>query len=287
MLYLPVRTAIILSGNLRSFFMKPNNSSERICDKFIKHIVQPNNADIFAYTDTNDFYLDGTVYYTDKTAAGLAGDVRKSALISNEEAIKIMHQHISVITPYTKYLNIETPFNIKNDQKLKALPTSIAGGNPSLLLHQHRKIFLAYDALKNYEIDSNITYDLILKWRFDNSVSEYDHNFSSYDFTNYDLYICGIWGPLVYDWHFFGTKAAMDPCLSIYTKYGAYANEGQVYSCNKCSKFDLTTRDCPDNHNDKSEITYSSEYHLFRAIKDNNIRITNSSYHGGSPYRYE
>lgn len=279
-----MKVAIILSGNLRSFSMIPKGYDAKISDLFVKHLVSCNDADVFAFTDTNDFYHDGTVYFTNDEYR--KDDIYKIDTISTDDAKDIINNQVSAIGDNLKYFHIENPFDITTDPKFNLLNNPNVGGcHPKQLLHQFRKLNLAYKAMKNYETKHNVYYDVIVKWRFDNSVTE-DLDLSSYDFINHDVYTCGNHCPLIYDWHLFGNRKAMNHCLTIYDKLGSYLPEGKVYHCNGCINYGHKPDCCPD-HNDSSDITLAAEYHLFRTIKDNKLNMSNSRYTGGCPYRYE
>jgi hypothetical protein len=63
-----MKIGIVLHGNLRTFLMPfRENPGLRICDQFVNDIVRPNNADVFAFTDTKDFFYDGVQYHSAAT----------------------------------------------------------------------------------------------------------------------------------------------------------------------------------------------------------------------------
>lgn len=111
-------------------------------------------------------------------------------------------------------------------------------------------------------------------------------DFTKYNYVNNDVYIAGDHSPIIYDWHAFGNKKAMNLCLSLYDNLGAYINEGRVYLCNTCHYYSNNNYCSNNAHGSLSEITLSPEYHLFKIFKLNGIKINNSGY-SGHPYRYQ
>lgn len=282
-----MNVAIVLSGNLRTFLMPTReNPGKRLCDGFMEDIVLNNNADVFAFTDTNDFYYNGTQFYTTNQIEILNNDAfrinNKIDFLDNESARQIITEQIKLLGNNLKGLHIENPFKAPDDPKFDSLTAANVGGSsPTLLIHQFRKLNLVYDMLKSYEKENNKTYDIIVKWRFDIS----NHGkilFQSYDYVNNDVYVAGDHSPIIYDWHAFGTRKGMDVCLSIYDALGTFLNEGRVYVCNDCKRYPSV---CSE-HNNSFEVTLAPEYHLFRMLQKHNIRIKNSGY-PACPYRYK
>lgn len=286
-----MKIAIILSGNLRTFLMPTRETGARVCDNFINNIVKPNNADVFVFTDTNDFYHNGTQYYaTDRKIEILNNDAfrlyDKVDFIDNNTSRNIISEQLDHIIGHNlKSIIVEDPFNVAVDDKFHLLNNAnVKGSSPILLVHQFRKLKLAYNLMKEYEQKNNFTYDIVVKWRFDISAKN-QLNFSNYNYSDYDVYVAGIHSPIIYDWHMFGKRQAMDYVLSIYDILGKFLPEGQVYLCEKCRKYSHSNICICGNKDRIHEITLAPEYHYYRTFKDNNIRINNSGYEG-SPYRY-
>lgn len=284
-----MKTAIIISGNLRTFLMPiRENPNYRLCDLFIRDILNNNkDADIFVYTDTSDFYYEGTQYYSGSRKIEILNNNsfrinNKIDFIENNAARQIIESQLTkIFGSQLKSLVIEDPFEASQDPKFNFLSqANVKGSSPTLLVHQFRKLKLAYQLMKDYE--SHLKYDIIVKWRFDISTHG-NINFENYDYHNTDVYVAGIHSPIIYDWHAFGNRKGMDICLSLYDKLGTFLSEGQVFLCDTCRKYNFTL--CLD-HETSSEITLAPEYHLFRAFKEQNIKLRNSGY-PACPYRYQ
>lgn len=288
-----MRTAIILFGNLRTWLMPTKEDpSQRLCDFFYKNIIANNNVDVFVYTDTNNFYYNDVQYFSTNKKIEISNNNiynlhDKVDFIDNELARKIIVEEMKVLGNNVKSILVEDLFDATSDCKYKLLyDANVVGNNPELIIHQFRKLKLAYELLKKYERDNNIIYDVIAKWRFDLTAFE-KLNFNNYDYKNTDIYVPGDYSPIIYDWHAFGNRRSMDLYLSIYDILGSFLHEGRVYWCSNCRYYGQI-KSCHCSTDEKiSEITMSSEYHLFKTLNQNNIRIKNSGYLGGIPYRYK
>lgn len=284
-----MKSAVVISGNLRTFLMPTrDNSNVSLYDLFIRDIVVPNNLDVFIYTDTNDFYFNDIQYYSTSSIEILNNDVfrlhDKIEFITNDLARKIITEQLQI--PNTKSIIIENPYNPKEDSKFNLLNNAnVDGSSPILLIHQFRKLKAVYNLVKEYEVKHNFHYDVIVKWRFDiSNHGKFDLN--NYDYSDCDVYVAGDHSPVIYDWHMFGKRTAMDKALSLYNSLGSYLEEGRVYCCDKCRKYGLIKNNCNCGDHFAFEITLAPEYHYFRLFRDNNIRIKNSGY-PACPYRYK
>jgi len=287
-----MRIAIVICGNLRTFLMPTReNDKLRLCDSFVKNIVSNNNADVFAYTDTNDFYFDNTQYFgTERKIEILNNDTSRLHnnidFINNNAARNIIFEQVKLsIGDNLMYLTVEDPFDATTDAKFQQLKNiGATGNNPILLLQQVRKMKLAYEQLKKYEDENNFKYDIILKWRFDNEINGL-LNLKEYDYIENDIYVPGVHSPIIYDWFAHGNRNAMDFYLSLYDFIGNFLNEGRVYACDHCDFCGDINQHVSSHQKTLFEITLSVEYHLFRVLKINNIKLSNTKYSSG-PYRY-
>jgi hypothetical protein len=283
-----MRSAVVVSGNLRTFLMPIDGQS--LAQLFVQHIVEPNNADVFMFTDTNDFYLDGVQYFaTDRRIEVLNKDASrlhdKIDFVDSSVARDLITARLQSICPNLKRLSVEDPFDARTDPKFDRLESAnIKGNNPALLIHQARKTKLAYELLKQHELDTKAKYDVVLRWRFDNTVSGH-FDFASYDFTHHDLYVPGIHSPVIYDWFALGTRAAIDKCLSLYDAIGLFLDDGRMYICSKCKYHGSDSQHKCMHDSEVFEITLSVEYHLFRIFQAHGIRLCNARYQS-CPYRY-
>lgn len=284
-----MKIAIVLCGNLRTFLMPTREEPNlRLCDKFLKDIVQKNNADIFVLTDTNDFYYNNVQYFPDNRRIEILNNYtyrlhNKIDFIDHLSAQNLIIDQLEIFGDNLKFLHIEEPYDASQDELVKNLKIhDIKGNNPVMLVQQLRKIKLTYELLKRYEKEQEFKYDFILKWRFDNSVNG-ELDLMSYDYINNDIYVPGVHSPVIYDWFAFGKRNSMDVYLSLYDKIGTFIPDGRMYICSKCSYSGDNSHMCPNG--ELYEITLSMEYHLFKAFQQDKIKICNARY-ASCPYRY-
>lgn len=273
------------------------NGGDCIAQRFLRHVVKPNNADVFIWTDTNDFYFNGVQYYPeDRKIEILNNDscriYDKVAFIKKEEAKEIIERELrSLLGENLKALMVEFPYDPKIDPRYKFLhDANVIGSSPSLLIHQWRKLKLAYEMLTA----SGVPYDVIMKWRFDIFIPDGPLAMGNYDFHNVDMYIAGGEPPIVYDWYAFGKKHAIEEYMNLYDNLGCFLSEGRAFMC-ECKRCNgrshygpQDNKPCsrcghPDLH--RYEITLAPEYHLFRLHQIKGLRTRGSGY-GAHPYRY-
>jgi hypothetical protein len=288
-----MRIAIVLCGNLRTFLMPTREDpSSRLSDVFQKYIVGKNNADVFAFASTNDFFFDGVQYFTTDNKIEVSNNdtnrlMENIKFIRGEEAkILITEQLMSLLGDSLKALEIEDSFDVSTDPKylsLKELKTT--GNNLSFAIQQVRRLKLAYALLQKYESDNNFRYDIIIKWRFDNSVNG-ELDIQSYNLESTDIYVPGIHSPIIYDWFAYGKRSAMDLCLNLYDFFGSFIElMGRSFICSKCKYYGGDGHSCQEG-SQLYDISLSVEHSLFRTLKLNNVKLSNSTY-SSSPYRYK
>lgn len=94
------KIALILSGNLRTFFYNNNH----ISNKYLE-LVNSQNIDIFMYTDNNDFYYDDCQYFSENNrekVMGIETDKKKRFykninFITYDEATKIIKTNLNYL----------------------------------------------------------------------------------------------------------------------------------------------------------------------------------------------
>lgn len=286
-----MRVAIVISGNLRTFFMPTREDlSSRLSDVFLRNIVAQNNADVFAFASTNDFFFEGIQHFTTDNKIEVSNNDTNRLLenikfISGMEAKELItEQLISLLGNNLKALEIEKSFDVSTDPRLSLKGIKTTGNNLSFAIQQVRRLNLAYNLLQKYENDNNIKYDVILKWRFDNSINGPLY-IDKHNFEQTDIYVPGIHSPIIYDWFAYGTRAAMDHCLSLYDFFGTELCNGRIFICSKCKHYGGDDHSCQAD-SQLYDISLSVEHHLFRVFADKNIRLSNSAY-SSSPYRYK
>jgi len=260
-----MKTAVVFSGNTRTFFMPlRENPNFRVCDVLIANVVNPTNADVYISTDTENFYLDGIQYFftsdinsPSKTIETYNFDQMRFynniKFIEPKDAIPLLKQKfVELFGDRLKSLIVNAPYDSTKDKNYEFLKQNTnAGSIPEFIINQHWKSKLAYNAICEYEKD-NGKYDVIIKSRFDNLIVP-EINYSNYDFTNTDLYIPNIHGPIYYDWTAIGNRKGMGHYLSLYDRLGFTLESGRVY---------FTSNE---------DVTMSSEHHVCELVRRENL----------------
>lgn len=289
-----MKIAIVFAGNLRTFLMPlRENPNVRVCDILMQNIVHPTDGDVFAFTDSSDFYYGGKQYYSDNKKIEIINSnayrIYDSVdFISYNDAVGILDPVLkSVFGKYLKSLVIESPFNISLDSRLDFLKEhDNMGCVPEFILQQYRKNKMAYNLLCNNEVQNKTNYDIIIKCRFD-AFMQPAFNIGLFNFIDYDIFVPGIKGPVIFDWSAIGSRKAMHHYLSIYDHIGFPLEIGIVYMyecmrCGICIKEANNSNEgnpiCPRcNRNDKiwiGNITLSPEHHIYETFRKENLRFT-------------
>jgi hypothetical protein len=271
---------------------------------FSSNVITPNIPDLFIVTDTTDFYHNG-VHYFDEVQRSHIKDTSSTMFhnvvefMNSDKARTLLSSELgSFFGDRLKGIIIQDPIDVAVDPKFILLsnfasndsaPKSRTIQRKAALVQQYRKIKMAYGLLLDYERQNSIHYDLILRSRFDNMHGGCPLNVTSFNYVASDVFVPGfVDGLLVYDWCAFGTRQAMDIALSMYDQLGfTAANRLYRCECKNCGFLYCGERvDCACNGEmEYEEMTFSSEYHLYRLFKDNNVRYAASG-HQMSPYRY-
>lgn len=304
-----MKVAVVLHGNLRTFFMPLREGRQRVCDLVRQNVVEPNRADLFMVTDTTDFYWDGTHYFDDRQAGEIASRDTGSSMFHANVALMPAHKSKDLISAelngffgnMVKSLQVQD-FDSPPDPRIEPIAEALAQdmslapiyapiGRRRLerLFAQYGKIKSAYESMVEHEGVVG-GYDLVFRGRFDNMYGPLD--VSSYDFNAFDVYAPGVvressggveWG-LVYDWCAFGTRPAMGLAMSLYDRLG-FTMANRLYRCGCSAVHCGQVASCPCGDPRCEDMTISSEYHLYRLFKDNNVRCGPSG-RPMSPYRF-
>lgn len=300
-----MRIAAVIHGNLRTFFMQLRGSESyelmltqkqgyedihpdetRVCDVLFNSVIKDNNVDVFAVTDTTNFYYNGKQY----TNSGIFGE--QFCEDKPEDIELITRELTNLFGSHLKGLRVKTD-DITNDEKVKILTDAKSGGvDPSKMVNQYIKIKHGYDMMHQYENDNGFQYDIVLKTRFDNLHGARRLPFENYDFENVDIYVPGGSPPFVYDWCGFGVRDAME-LYNLYDKIGCTLDK-RIYRsfCPTCNFYEYGDKvdKCPngcgaEGFTNNDESTIASEHHLYRLFNDNGIRYKTSGYYS-CPLRF-
>ena len=293
-----MKTAVILHGNLRTFFMPlREDRGLRVCDLILSNVVKPNNADLFLVTDVTDFYHGGMQYCSPGHALQ-SRNYHAVGIMEPGEARLILSAELgSFFGDLVKEMSIIDPINIAEDPKFillseaSALSTKThkAGCIPEGLVNQYYKIKLAYDSLRRHEEAYSVRYDLVFRGRFDIMYGRSPLNLNLFDYSSNDVYVPGPGGsvPLIYDWSAFGTRRAMDLALRLYDQLG-FTLSNRIYrcECKGCGRVVVGGMEKCCGEMEYEEMSLSSEYHLYRLFRDNGVRYALASGCSAAPYRY-
>jgi len=301
-----MKTALVLHGNLRTFFMNMREYNDfRICDLLMQNIVEPNDPDIFISTDTYDFFYQDAQYYclnqinvTNNNGMRL---YHKINFISSDEARDIINRELtSFFGNRIKGMTIKDYDDLENDPKYQLLKNDTGkGASPAQLVGQYKKILNCYELLENFEKNNNIKYDIIIKCRFDIGFNKDEKLIvSNYDYHNNDVYVPRKCGPKIDDWYAFGNRKAMIPYLKLYNelgftladptliiecRYDAYLNyigtapeQYKLLPCKLCNRNDRL---------EMSDMTLTSERHISALFEKLDIKASNANYFA-YVYRY-
>lgn len=267
----------------------PTESGRRLCDEFVENIVRPNDADVFAFTDTNDFYYNGVQYFsTNRRVEVLNNDTSrlhsKIDFIDHFVAADLIEDELKKLGFTDVYAaGARTIADIQADPKFESLEKINANGNnPILLLQQLIKMRECYAMLRQAEFETPVTYDVVIRWRFDNTVNG-PLRVSDYDFSQADIYVPGVHSPVIYDWFAIGKRNAMHEYMSLYNYAGTFLDDGRMFLCSKCSYNGSSDHNCGGN--EMYEISLSVEYHIFKLCQKLGIKLANARY-SSCPRRY-
>lgn len=294
-----MKTAVIVCGNLRTFLMPlRENPSLRVCDIFMRNIVLPNNADVFALTDTTSFYYDGTEYFSTKNIDVYHGEAfrihDKVALIDEKTAEDIIRKELTAIVGQRlKMLTIASAIEVNEDAKFKILKSIDAGGaSPTMMVQQYLKLKRGYESMANYEHANGLRYDAIIKCRFDNMYAGHPLNIGNYSYSNKELYCPGIKAPMVLDWYAFGLRDVMSHYMTLYDQLGTIIPQGRmfIHECTRCGvsvehgeNGNYGGTACPGCRRSdsicSSDIALSSEHHIYRMCERNGFQPRGAGYY--------
>ena len=294
-----MKTAIILHGNLRTFFMPTReNLNLRICDILLQNIIIPNNCDVFVSTDTNDFYYNGWQYFQSKQIDIVNNDpfrlYHKVGFVPPSEGKKLIEQELrNFFGDRLKGIIInDTEEDLTQDPKCQLLRNSGApGASPVMITGQYKKLLSCYKLVEEYEEKTGIKYDLFVKSRFDTAYQpNHKLNLSSFNFTNVDVYAPTVKPPLIHDFFAFGNRAGMIPYLKLYEELGCTLpdhmymlecrRDGEINYFGNDSGFRVACRQC--HKSDMlcmGDVTIASEHHIYHLFKRLGIKYAVVPYH--------
>lgn len=200
-----MKVAVVITGNLRHFEYSTASVYSQIADRY--------DADVFAYTDTNDFYHNGKHYVeheSDEEARNMITDIIQSTF----------RHHLKGLTvdSYDKDL-FPTIEGNKYHEAFLAYPSGrlMKGKNSKQnIMNMLYKAYGGYQLLCKHEEAEGIKYDIIIKTRFDSVLNDI---VGGVDITQYDYsnnLICSGNRCFIYDHAVIGNRYIMDKYCSYY-----------------------------------------------------------------------
>ena len=269
------KIALILSGNIRTFFFKNNY----IANNYLQ-LANKLDIDIFIYTDNNDFYYNDCQYFSENNkelVMGIENDYDKRLyknrkFISYVEAYKIIKEKLtSIFGNRLKKLHIED-FNsniidLIYDKNNKFHNTFMNNKFSSFirkkaLMNNYYKLHKCYKLMTEYEKENEFEYDIIIKSRMDLLLPNLnDINIRSLDFKN--------------KIHCYKHETHVQPCWAIGNKFimDKWCNFFLYISCNMvdgvfcdCTSFKIVKAKNIDEfhklYNPENDISDSDEFGL-------------------------
>lgn len=190
------KIALLLSGNIRRFFDKNIDTSE-----LYKNLVKNQNIDIFIYTDNNDFYYDNIQYFSENNKEKTLGiptlyEKRYHSnikFINYQESLKLIKENLlNIFNDNLKDLYIEdynsdlinSIYDKNNINHCTFMNNNYSNiTRKKAIICQYYKLYKCYNLLINYENKNNIKYDIIIRSRFDLSLT----NLNNYCIRSFDL----------------------------------------------------------------------------------------------------
>ena len=140
-----MRTAVLITGQLRDY--KVN------CINHVKHLLEPNNADVFAYICTKN------------TLHSCGQSLEQKYYLTNEYQEEEIKTSLSEI--YGDHLK---DIVVDSNEKLPDDNFGTLGYFRTRMQNQIDNIAKGYELAKNYSKNNNFEYDVIIRCRPDNSV---------------------------------------------------------------------------------------------------------------------
>lgn len=293
-----MRTAILLTGHLRTFFMPlREDPSKTLASEFKRQFVDRNpGVDVFIITEPEDFWLDGVHYCRELHIANSDG-FRLGDKIRRVDVMEWRLRLPAILAHYlgdcVKHVGFDD--NLPIGAKYDTMRLSgTAGVCPRMFVAQQHKIRTAWDRMIDYSTDSllrddTFNYDIVMRTRFDNRYMSEFKPFVEMNWDEVDVYVPGSRPLQIYDWYSIGKREAMKPLCNLYDVLDDIPPQTFFYECPKChfstsGKQDLCVRCILPRPLIRHEITIASEHYLYRAVQRHRIHTANGG--GAYVYRY-
>ena len=277
------KIALLLSGNIRTFFYKNNH----IAKKYLE-LVNSQDIDIFIYTDNNDFNYNDIQYFSENNkdeVLGISNNYQKRLsknrkFINYNDSFKIIKElFVNFFGDKLKKINIEdfNPELINNIYDKSNIYHNTFMNNKysdftrkKALMCQFYKLYKCYNQLCDYEKENNFEYDIIIKSRMDLILFNlHECNFRNLDLNNI-LYTNG-YGTVISDAWAIGNRFIMNEYCNYYLYISCNMVEGIFCNVNNWEIIKANNiEDFRKNNNIEQDASDSGEFGLTYIIKYKN-----------------
>lgn len=266
-----MKIALLLSGNLRQFMYK--EFYEKTIAEIWQSLIVKHDIDVFCYTDTNDFYFDGTHYFTDSSFTVTNNDQwrlhNNHKIIEECDAQKLVENCLQstfgkylkncVINPYVSAEKYYCTDNIYHNEFIK-YNSGRSISHKYALLSQFYKRKKVYELMCAHENLNNFKYDVVISCRFDCVICKVD-------LFNLDCrknVYCSGTPKYIYDWWAVGDRFIMEKYCNYYDEISSnLIDQNYCFIKDNDETFYTNNADCAKIH----DISDSAEVGLTHMLK--------------------
>jgi hypothetical protein len=219
-----MKIALLLSGNLRTFDL---DQSPKISD-YYKKMCEKYDMDVFCFTDDHNFIYNGVQHLkknvNDEYDMGHYAIKPNHTFIDGSQASEIIEKLLyncfgnylkkMKIIPYYRFF---VPMNIENDYHNRFYNDNCRPINMKHnIVNNCFKVWKAYELLQEYEKESGVVYDIIIKSRFDCIPYDILNNIDIRQIDYNNTLICGHWSGFLFDHGAIGNRYIMHHYCNYY-----------------------------------------------------------------------
>ena len=266
-----MKIALILSGNLRNF--DADNSDFFKISDYYAEVAKKYDLDVFCFTDDNNYIHNGKTHIkkTFENTVDMGNHKPDTEVVfhSGTEIVEnILHKTFGNYLKKYKiipYISSFVPIDILNPYHIsfyeKQCRSTFQKNN---IINYSYKLLGAYKLLEEYERETTIKYDIIMKSRFDCIPMDILEcvDIREIDYTN--TVVCSHWSGFVYEHIAIGNRKIMHHYCNYYNTISPNLfdeEHSRIYWRNDC----LSIGENPGNYLDISD---SVEYGLTYLIKN-------------------
>lgn len=278
------KIAILFSGYVGQFDYEFEPS--QTINKCWFEIIKKYNIDIFAFTETNNFYFNDVQYFNNKESKIIVTNGNKERIhtktkfCDDDFAIKTINNIFSFYGDNLKKIKIE---NYDSNYKSKFIENNInqkiflnykegSESNKFGLISQFYKLFKCYELLCDYEKENNFTYDIIIRCRFDVFIDGLKNvDINSLELNN--ILYTSTAGFHINDYWAIGNREIMHNYCNYYLNMSPNLIENKLFFLLYNESGHILSLHTEKISNLMYDISYSSEIGLQLIIKELNYEI--------------